>query len=32
MPEFEVLPVFPSVVSATKIVEDISALWNLSDL
>jgi hypothetical protein len=31
MPEFEVLPVFPSVVSATKIVEDISALWNLSD-
>jgi uncharacterized protein (TIGR02466 family) len=31
MPEFEVLPVFPSVVSATKISEDITALWNLSD-
>jgi uncharacterized protein (TIGR02466 family) len=31
MPEFKVLPVFPSVVSATKISEDITDLWKLSE-
>lgn len=28
MPNFEILPVFPSVIAANKVSEDLSTLWN----
>lgn len=31
MTTFEILPVFPCVISATKIAEDLSNLWNSAD-